>query len=42
LTVQRLAGGEEPLDEAVTSGVALDVVGVDVEGERNNCIAVCC
>jgi hypothetical protein len=36
----RLGGREEPLDEAVSGGVALDVVGVDVEGERDDGVAV--
>jgi len=35
-----LAGGKEPLDETVTGWVALDVVWIDVEGERNDGVAV--
>lgn len=39
MVAQRLAGGEESLHEAVAGGVALHVVGVDVEGERNDGVA---
>lgn len=35
-----LAGCEEALDEAVTGGIAVDVVGVDVEGQGNDGVAV--
>lgn len=38
-TTQFLAGGEEALGEAVTSRLALDVVGVDVEGKRDDGVA---
>jgi hypothetical protein len=38
-TTQFLAGGEEALGEAVTGRVALDVVGVDVEGKCDDGVA---
>ena len=38
-TREFLAGGEESLDEAVTGRVALDVIGVDVEGKRDDGVA---